>query len=171
MQDEIDEEYEVGPSDNPPAPAATAAPPVPDDLATDIDFLDLDATLAFTQKKRVRVINQINKNLHQIEDPAMISAMLKGLGDMDKAVISRRRVGIEEEASKTADQQARNSAEILRSINAKLFQVPAEAGSAPRETPKLPDDIIPVMVPGETDIQTHQLSYDAFAKGIQQEPA
>jgi hypothetical protein len=126
----------------------------------------MDQVLAFTQKRRVKVINAISKNLSNIEDPAMFSALFKGLGDMDKAVVQRRRVGIEEESAKTDAESARDHAELLRAITHKAFQVPI-GESGVRAAPTLPPELGEVeLVPGETDQGTHEMSYDGFAKEI-----
>lgn len=166
--DEAEEELEAAPDSSPLPPPVAAAPVVEDkDTGKDIDLLDMDQVLEYTQKKRVRVVNEINKKLHQIEDPAMINAMLKGLGDMDKAVVQRRRVGIDEELAKTAEAQARDTAGLLNAISSRAFMRvdPTEAGIPPRERPKLPDDIGgPELVPGEIEVGTQNLTYDDFAK-------
>lgn len=159
------EEQELDPDTAPPPLApkedTTIIP------ADDIDLLDMDSVLAFTQKTRVKVIRTVSKMLGTIEDPAMISAMLKAASDMDKGVVNRRRVGIEEESAKTADQQSRDTAGLLRAINANMFRVdPSEA--APRPAPTLPPEAsTPELVPGETDQGEHKFSYEGFAKDHQ----
>lgn len=131
-----------------------------------LDVLDMDQVLTYTQNKRLRAINEINKRLGELEDPTMFSVLFKGLGDMDKAVVQRRRVGIEEESAKNADEQARDHAALLRSITAKAFQVPLGEGIS-RPAPSLDDTHgTAELVPGETDQGTHEMSYDAFAKDI-----
>lgn len=134
-----------------------------------IDLLDMDQVARYTQGVRVKVIKSISRNLSQIEDPAMMTAMLKAASDMDKMTVNRRRVGIEEEAAKTAEQSARDTAGLLRAIGSRMFQVP-EGERVMRDIPVLPADIPLVeTVPGETDAEPHQLSYDQFAKGFQRE--
>jgi len=150
----------------PPLVFEPALPP----LGEPTDVLDMDDTLRFTQKVRVRVIQAINKNLNQIEDPAMFSAMLKAASDMDKGTLGRRRVGIEEEAAKTADATARDVAGVLRAINSNMFRVDPTQQNNPRAIPTLPNDLgAPDLVPGETEQGVESLSYDAFAKGRQSE--
>lgn len=165
--DDMDEDFEMAPGQV-AAVAAAVAPPPPEEPVPDIDYLDMDQVLAFTQKRRVKVINAISKNLSNIEDPAMYSALFKGLGDMDKAVVQRKRVGIEEEAAKTADEAARDHAQLLRAITANAMSVPiGESGR--REAPKLPKGELPPveLVPGETDQGRHEMTYEGFAKGIE----
>lgn len=159
VYDEEEEMIAATPLPTTPPPAAAAEP------EEKIDVLDLDEVLAFTQKKRMRVVTEVNKKLHNLEDPGMINVMLKGLSDMDKAVVQRRRVGIDEKAASSQDELARNSAEILRAMSGKAFmQVPR--GEAPtREAPKLDEDEAKVdLVPGETVIGTPSLDYENFMK-------
>lgn len=169
QDDTLDDELEMAPGQVAQV-AAAITPPPPPEPDPEIDVLDLDQVLAFTQKKRMRVIGAINKKLHEIEDPAMFSALFKGLGDMDKAVVQRKRVGIEEEAAKTADEAARDHAALLRSITARAMQVPV-GEAPPRDVPKLNGKLGAVeLVPGETDQGPHEMSYDAFAQGIEGKP-
>ena len=146
----------------PPLALIPSLPPIGEPT----DVLDMDATGIFTQKIRVRVIQQINKNLHQIEDPAMFSALLKAAADMDKFTSGRRRVGIEEAAAQTAEASARDTAGILRAITSNMMRVDPALQGTPRETLQLPNNLTaPELVPGETEQGVHELSYDAFAKG------
>jgi hypothetical protein len=131
------------------------------------DVLDLDNVLAYTQKVRLGASKVINGALKQGVDSEMVNALLKAASDMDKGVLNRRRVGIEEEAAKTAEESQRDSASLLRAIGSKMFQLDPTQIDPNRKPPSLGDDVAaPVLVPGQTDQGTQQLSYDAFAKDV-----
>jgi hypothetical protein len=139
-------------------------PPLPEAPA---DVLDLDNVMAYTQQVRLGAIKTINHALKQGVDSEMINALLKAAGDMDKATVNRRRVGIEEEAAKTSEQTQRDTAAILRSLagKANAFRVDPNEVDPNRKAPSLPPTVeLPTGVPGETEIGTPQLSYDGFAK-------
>lgn len=146
------------------AASAIVTPPAPDPLP-ELDVLDMDAVIAHTQKLRLKAIQKVNVALAQEVSSEMVSTLLKAASDMDKAVINRRRVGIDEEAAKTADQSQRDGAALLRAIGSKIFSIDPSQIDGSRGIPKLGDDIpLPVPVDGETDIGVHEMSYDAFAK-------
>lgn len=149
----MDEELEYD------VPAVTPPPAEPTEV---VDVLDLDSTGRYTQNKRMKVIDEITKKLSQVEDPAMFSALFKGLSDMDKFAVNRKRIGIEEEAVKTDAEQARQSADLLRAITATALQ----SVGVPRAAPKLPETMgEPETVPGEMDADPGQMSYDSFSAG------
>jgi hypothetical protein len=149
------------------ADAAVKPPPAPEP-APNLDVLDLDSVLAHTQGIRLKVIGHVNKALAQEVSSDMLTVLLKTAGDMDKAVVQRRRVGIDEAAAKTAEESQRDSAAILRAISAKTFQIDPTTMDPNRKPPSLGDDVAPpTLVPGQTEIGTPQLSYDGFAKDTQ----
>lgn len=142
--------------------------PAVEEPIPELDVLDMDSVLKHTQNIRLKAIRKINTALAQEVSSDMISVLLKTASDMDKAVVSRKRVGIEEEAAKTSEQMQRDTAGILRAINAKMFKVDPQDIDPNRVPPQLDDansQIEPV--PGETEIGAPNLSYDAFAKGQQ----
>lgn len=148
---------------------AVIKPPAPPQPLPELDVLDLDSVLVHTQKIRLGIQQKINQALAQEVSAEMLSVLLKTAGDMDKAVVARRRVGIEEEAAKTAEESSRDNAALLRSITERAFQLPTGT-LANREIPKLGNDASVDLVPGELDQGTHELSYDAFAKGRAEPP-
>jgi hypothetical protein len=144
---------------------AAVKPPPPPEPTPDLDVLDLDSVATHTQKIRLKVQALANKALAQEVSPDMLNVLLKTASDMDKTVVQRRRVGIDEAAAKTAEESQRDSAAILRAISAKTFQIDPATMDPNRKPPSLGDDVPPPqLVPGETEIGTPQLSYDGFAK-------
>lgn len=153
-------EYDV-----PPLPPKvideTPLPNEPEDLA------NFDDITQYTQHTRLRMVRQMSKKLHEIEDPKQATVLLKALSDMDKAVVNKRRLGIEEEAQKTADQQQRNVADLLRGINTQMFQAANTGDPAARPAPKLSSAIAPPqLVPGEVDVGTASHNYEDFVRSL-----
>jgi hypothetical protein len=139
-------------------------PPLP---SNPTDVLDLDNVLAFTQNVRLGAIKTLNHALKQGVDSETVNALLKAASDMDKAVVNRRRVGIEEEAAKTSEQTQRDTAAILRSLagKANAFRLAPNEVDPNRKAPSLDATIpLPEGVPDETAIGTQQMTYDGFAK-------
>lgn len=145
-----------------------AAPPIDtSDEKKDIDVLDMDQVIAFTQRRRMKVIDLVSRSQALNEDPAMVSALLKGLGDMDKAVVTRRRVGIEEEVAKSTEEQAQASAAILDRISRHAFMRvdPNDPNHVRRPAPKLANEMgDSELVEGETEIGAHSMTFDGFIK-------
>jgi hypothetical protein len=149
-------------------PSVPAKPPIDiSDETQEVDLLDMDQVMALTQRRRLKVVNLVSKSQALNEDPAMVSALLKGLGDMDKAVVQRRRVGIEEEVAKSSEEQAQASAAILDRISRQAFMRidPTDPDAPKRSAPKI-EEAIPAeeMVAGETEVGTHSLTFDGFIK-------
>jgi type VI protein secretion system component VasA len=162
--EDIDEEYPSATK----AALAIVEPPAPEPEPA-FDVLDLDAVLTHTQGVRLKVQKHVHKALAQEVSADMLNVLLKTAGDMDKAVVSRRRVGIDEAAAKTSEQSQRDSAGLLRAMTSRMFQLDPKDIDPNRTPPSLDDsDGPPTLVPGQMDIGTQQLSYDAFAKGQQQ---
>jgi hypothetical protein len=162
--EDIDEEY---PSAVKAAVAIVTPPPVV--TIPEFDVLDLDAVLTHTQGVRLKVQKHVHTALAQEVSADMLNVLLKTAGDMDRAVVSRRRVGIDEAAAKTSEQSQRDSAGLLRAMTSRMFQLDPKDIDPNRTPPSLDDsDGPPTLVPGQMDIGTQQLSYDAFAKGQQQ---
>jgi hypothetical protein len=94
-------------------------------------------------------------------DPKNISNALKALDGIDKQVINKKRLVIEDRAANENAKTAKLIAEVLTGVGgAKPYQSrePVE-----REIPTLPDDLEPVsIVPGEMDIRTQQDSMEEF---------
>ncbi len=128
------------------------------------NLMDFDSVLQYTQGKRVQLVEKIARMSEENDDPKTQKVLLTALADMDKGVVSKRRLGIEEEAQKSADEQSRNVSELLRGIKTAMFHA---EGTVDREPPKLSDDIpAPSLVPGETDVGVASLNYDNFIKEL-----
>jgi len=129
--------------------------------------LDLDVTLDYTHNKRLELVEALAPNIAK-DDPKVIGHYLKALGDMDKAAMGKRRLGIEEAAQESNEAEARASAELLRAMKRDMFALPV-GEAPPRAAPTLSTDIpIPELVPGETEIGVEAMTYDGFKKKMQE---
>jgi hypothetical protein len=128
--------------------------------------LDLDNVLNYTHNKRLDLVEALAPIIRN-EDPKVIGHYLKALGDMDKAAMGKRRLGIEEAAQESNEAEARASADLLRAMKRDMFALPL--GEAPRrEAPTLGAEVPrPDLVPGETNIGVETMTYDGFKKQMQ----
>lgn len=129
--------------------------------------LDLDVVLDYTHAKRLDLVEALAPNIRN-DDPKVIGHYLKALGDMDKAAMGKRRLGIEEAAQESNEAEARASADLLRAMKRDMFSLPLD--QAPNRTaPTLSSEVPPPsLVPGETNIGVETLTYDGFKKEMQE---
>lgn len=129
--------------------------------------LDLDAVLDYTHNKRLDLVEALAPTIAK-DDPKVIGHYLKALGDMDKAAMGKRRLGIEEAAQESNEAEARASADLLRAMKRDMFALPL-GEAPPRVAPTLSNDIpAPALVPGETEIGVESMTYDGFKKKMQE---
>lgn len=120
-----------------------------------------DAALDYTLNARLRIAKTILAQDISTNDPKNISNALKALDGVDKQVINKKRLVIEDKAANENAKTAKLIADVLVGVgHARPYRV--EAG-VEREIPTLPDDLEPLkMVPGEMDIVTQQDSMEEF---------
>lgn len=167
--DEDSDELGQYPAIDQQAQAIVTPPPV--EPVPDVDVLDMDSTFRYTQGIRMGAIKTIQKAIAQEANPEYINSLLKAAKDMDGAVVSRRRVGIDEAAAKTAEESQRDTAALLRALGSKVnpFRVEPDPNAPARPAPDLGADLPAIAgAPGEMDIGTSDTSYDSFAKAAQQ---
>jgi hypothetical protein len=149
-----DGDYEIPPLN----PLTTPMPSVVKPEGTDFE----DVT-RYTQERRLQLAEALAPKIAS-EDPKVINAYLKTLDGMDKAVSTKRRLGIEEAVQATSAEEAKASADLLKTIERRMFQLP-EGQVANRVIPKLGDFPAPKKVDGEMDIGVASMSYESFMKG------
>jgi len=150
-----------------PPTAQRAHPPSAIDES---QLLDVDVVMLNSQKLRLQIINKLTETARGLpEDVKEQVTLLKAIDGMDKAVATKRRLGIEEQAAKTADEDARNSAEILRALKGQMF-AQANVVDPNRPAPVLGSEVPePILKPGETEIGTANMNYESFTKGVSQD--
>ena len=143
-------------------------PPHDPVVIEEAQLLDVDKMMTTTQMLRLRIINNLTQTSTGMPmDTKQEATLLKAIDGLDKAVATKRRLGIEEQAAKTGEEDARNTAAILRELKGQMFAA-ANVVDPSRAAPSLGNDIPdPILKPGETDIGTANLNYEAFTKGVE----
>jgi hypothetical protein len=121
----------------------------------------------YTQSLRRQIIRHARHSLDQINDPKVVTNLLKAASDMDKQEISKRRLKNEE--AQTRNQAATHAmiADILNSVpSTTKYKIPDNPNPV---DPKLPEDLEDLkLVEGETDIGTSTMTHEAFEKNRKQ---
>lgn len=158
----IEEEIDYAPPKAPPPHAPVEVDPA--------QLLDVDTVMQTTQALRLRIINNLTQNATGMPlDTKQEATLLKAIDGMDKAVATKRRLGIEEQAAKTGEEEARNTASILRELKGKMF-AQANVVDPNRPAPALGSEVPePILKPGETEIGTANMNYETFTKGAGQD--
>lgn len=139
-----------------------SAPPVLNEIPPHVD--DVVGMMTLTNQKRMEIVNAFTRNGKMTEDPKEASVIIKALADMDKSVVTKKRIGIEEASVKSTEEEAHASAELLKAIKHNMFQA---VGAPTREIPELGSHVPePELVPGETEIGISNMTYDSFTKGL-----
>ena len=120
-----------------------------------------DAALDYTLNARLRIARTILAQDITTNDPKNISNALKALDGVDKQVINKKRLVIEDKAANENAKTAKLIADVLTGVGgARPYRADAPIE---RSIPMLPDDIgMPQLVPGEMDIVTEQDSMESF---------
>ena len=124
-----------------------------------------DQLLDFTQRTRKALIEKFTRN-GMPGDVKEASVILGALADIDRQVIGKKRLKIDEEAMRGGAAIAFNVAQVLRGITNKPTTDGIESN---RSTPVLGSEIPdPALIPGETDIAPIQVDYDTFQAQVQE---
>lgn len=120
-----------------------------------------DAALEYTLGARMDLARKLLSQPPETTDPKDISNALKALDGIDKQVINKKRLVLEDKAANENAKAARLIADVLRGVQgARPYESPVPVE---REIPMLPDFDEPLqLVPGETDINAQQGSYEEF---------
>ena len=127
-----------------------------------------DQILAFTQRIRVDQVNHILKTKPGgvIECKEDREYLIKNIEGLDKVALVRKRIAADKEAATGVSQAVGLISALLRQSKTTYNTTDVVDVSAP--APKLSSDIPePDLVPGETEINAGQLSYDEFVAGKQ----
>jgi len=136
-----------------------------------MEVLDDDQALAFTQKARRKIVSKILEKGEIPEDKGEQIMLLQALDGMDRAALGNKRIKADEKASDALGDSSALIAQMLTQMagNVKLAKsediVDVEAKDI--TAPALPDTIPdPILVPGETTIGAPQLDYDSFMNSM-----
>lgn len=125
---------------------------------------DDDQILQYTQGKRQEIVSKLTAKGIPTDDSKQMQALLATLDGMDRVALGKKRIKADEGIA-GANQAA------AAAVIATLLQKAGSAGMRPfeavdvipRTPPTLGSDIPePVLVKGETDTVTQQMSYEAF---------
>jgi len=132
------------------------------DASDDAEMTE-EQTYEFTQSLRRQTIRHARHQIAQINDPKIVSNLLKAASDMDKQVLGRRRLKNEETQTRNLASQHSLIAEILNSIpSSNNYRSPEVTNT---QDHKLDDSLPPIeVVDGETDIGTSTMTHEAFVK-------
>jgi len=128
-----------------------------------------DELLEQTQAVRVGIVNQfVKKGSAPTDDPKQMSALLKTLEGIDKQVLTKKRMAVDEGLGNKHLQAAATIAALFNDSRSKTFNAIPLEGAAPRtEAPTLDDTIpTPALVPGELESVGTLESYDSFLKRL-----
>ncbi len=128
-----------------------------------------DELLVTTQAQRMAIVAHLTKK-ELPEDPAILKVLLQTLDGVDKQVLGKKRLQVDEAGHKSQENSAVILANVLRDasrIKPFMVQTPVQR-DAPKLGPEVPD---PVLVDGETSTAPAQQSYDQFVAGVSSEDA
>lgn len=132
-----------------------------------------DQVLDFTQTKRREIVDKLTASGIPVTDNEQMSTLLKTLDGMDRVALGKKRIKADENIA-GANQAA------AAAVVAHLLQKAGNAGIAPFQSATLVDRVPPtlgadiprpVLVEGEMDVVTPQLSYDTFIEQFRDDEA
>lgn len=127
-------------------------------VSTDPDNDVLD----YTQSIRKRLITTLVKETEALQDPKVVNAIGGLLDGMDRQVLGKMKIRIEEQQTTNQEGMAANVAEMLKQMGSGGHNFQASS-PVPREVPKLGSDVPdPILVEGEIATIVPQQDYDSF---------
>lgn len=125
---------------------------------------DDDQILQFTQGKRQEIVSKLTAKGIPTDDSKQMQALLATLDGMDRVALGKKRIKADEGLAGANQAMAAGVIATLLQRAGSAGVRPFEVLDAPPRTPpvlgsEIPD---PVLVKGETDTVTQQMSYEAF---------
>jgi hypothetical protein len=137
--------------------------------AQEVEGMTDDEILAFTQATRRQLVAALTKEGKMPEDTKQQTTLLTTLADMDRAALGKKRVKVEEDATKTQAAMTGLVAHMLvnvrrgRGLNADGTPLPTAVPALERPAPALSDSIPePELVPGETSASPMVMTWEDF---------
>lgn len=121
--------------------------------------------LEYSRAKRKKIINLLMPDDKLPEDPKLVTALLKALGDLDKPALVKIRIKADEGMSNQAAVAAAALASVFMNPKSKVspMEVLDLDDGEIRSIPQLPNDLpVPELVPGELEIHAPQETYNTF---------
>lgn len=143
---------------------ATPPPLAPLDDPSDTMPMTEEEVYQHTQSLRRKIIRMGSKSLEQIQDPKIVTNLLKAANDMDKLELGKRRLKNEEQQTRNQAQTHALIADVLNAIpSVKNYRI--EDNQQPVNHNLDDSDLPPLdIVPGETDIGTSTMTHEEFVK-------
>lgn len=129
-------------------------------MSNQAELTEDDKALAYTLDARMTLAKKVFALDPTQLDSKDISNALKALDGIDKQVINKKRLVLEDKANDIHAKSAKLLAEVLRGVGQKH---PYRVDDSDREPPELPDDFpAPSLNPGETSQIPLQSSVEEF---------
>ena len=132
-------------------------------MSTEVELNEDDEALAYTLGARLKLAKSVFALDVTQCDAKDISNALKALDGVDKQIINKRRLVLEDKNGNENAKAAKMIADVLKQIgSSRPYEV---QGGTDREPPTLPDDIPrPEVLPGETSQIPLQSSVEEFMR-------
>jgi len=133
------------------------------DLESEVD------SLALTQHLRKEVIKKLTSSGIPENDNEKMTLLLKAADGMDRVSLTRMRISVDSEASKTNSEVASAIADLLMKASSSGNKPFQSTAPIERDTPTLSNSIPrPDIVPGELDIGVSSETIDTFTARMKQ---
>lgn len=137
-------------------------------VENDVQGMDEDQVLAYTQGKRRKIVEGVMKDNKIPQDRLEATLLIQALDGMDRAALTSKRIKADEKA---ADAMAGSAAVVANLLTSMGKSKPADdiIDMPAREVPLLGEDIPPPsLVPGETEVAPKQMDFDSFTASFGQ---
>lgn len=140
-------------------------PPKSDALQEIAAPLSEDQALAFTQGHRRAVVRELTRNCALPSDADERKLLLAALDGMDRTTLTVKRIKSDEKVGGEMAGAAGAVANLLSQLSSRSNK--RTAGIEGSDQPPALDRTVPdpTLVPGETDVNPGQLTYDSFTRG------
>lgn len=126
-----------------------------------------DQVLAYTQNKRIVIVDKLTENGKIPDDKIQASLLTSSLDGLDRSALTRKRISADEKSSQDTAGAAALIARLLMQQGSNRNNV-NDSNIIDTVVPELGHEIpSPELVPGETDINPLQMNFETFTSGFQ----
>lgn len=130
--------------------------------------LDDDQVLAYTQSVRKNIVTELTKGKAFPQDKGEQILLMQALDGMDRAALTNKRIKSDEKTQNDVAGAASMIAQMLSQMGGMVQMPKVNDDNVVDVEPKMLTEEIPepVLVPGETEINSPQLDYNSFVTSM-----